>query len=294
MEAPETRFIDRPDGRLSYDDNGVDGPLVIAAPGMGDLRHSYRHIRQPMADGGIRFVTMDLRGMGESSTDWTDLDDAAVASDYLALIRELGGGPAMLVGNSLSCASAVLAATDSPDDVAGIMLLGPFVRDVPTAWWQKAAFTAMLMPPWGRSAWVGYYRKNMYPGSPPPDHDAYVDALDANLREPGRYASFRAITSSSHEESERRLDRVDTPVVVVMGTADPDFPDPKAEARQIADIMGAKLVWSKGSGHYPQAETPDLVADELIEMVRIMVAHDRVAEPSEEGRDHCEDEHPAQ
>ena len=105
-------------------------------------------------------------------------------------------------------------------------------------------------------------------GSPPPDHDEYVAALDANLREPGRYASFRAITTSSHAESGRRLGSVDVPVTVVMGTADPDFPDAKAEAEEIAEIMGGTVVWSEGSGHYPHAETPDLVVEAIAEVVR--------------------------
>ena len=267
MNTPTTLYLDRPGGRLSYDDNGVEGPLVIAAPGMGDLRHVYRRIRDDVAQAGIRLVTMDLRGMGDSSTGWSQLDDAAVASDYLALIDHLDAGPAVLVGNSLSCASAVLAATDAPEEVSAIMLLGPFVRDVPQKWWQKAAFGAMLMPPWGRSAWVSYYRKNMYPGAKPPDFDEYVDALSQNLAEPGRFASFRTISGSSHAESGRRLDQVTQPTVVVMGTADPDFPDPVAEANQIAAIMNATVVWSEGSGHYPQAETPTLVANELIGLV---------------------------
>jgi pimeloyl-ACP methyl ester carboxylesterase len=262
----ETRYLERPDGTLSYDDNGVDGPLVIAAPGMGDLRHSYRHVRAPLEGAGIRLVTMDLRGMGDSSTDWTDLDDAAVASDYLALIEELGAGPAVLVGNSLSCASAVLAATDDPDAVAGMALLGPFVREVPMKWWQAAAFRGMLSPPWGRSAWVGYYRRNLYPGTKPPDHDEYVQRLDANLREPGRFSSFRRITNSSHAESGGRLSDVSCPVTVIMGTADPDFPDPMAEAREIADMMDAALVWSEGSGHYPQAQTPGLVVQAIVDL----------------------------
>ncbi len=267
MTELTTRYLDRPHGRLSYDDNEVDGPLVVAAPGMGDLRQVYRHIRQPLADAGIRFVTMDLRGMGESTTDWTDLNDEAVASDFLALVEHLDAGPAVLVGNSLSAASAVIAATDAPDRVAGIALLGPFVREVPTAWWQTALFNVMLMPPWGRSAWVGYYRKNLYPGSQPPDHDDYVARLQANLSEPGRYASFRRITSSSHAESGRRLGSVTQPAVVVMGTADPDFPDPIREAEEIAEITGAELVWSEGSGHYPQAETPEIVVDAVTGLV---------------------------
>lgn len=269
MKYATTQYLDRPDGRLSYDDNGVDGPLVIAAPGMGDMRHVYRHIRHDLAEAGIRFVTMDLRGMGDSSTEWKQLDDAAVASDYLALIEELNAGPAVLVGNSLSCASAVLASTDAPNRVSGVMLIGPFVRDVPMKWWQKAAFAAMLTPPWGRRAWVSYYRKNMYPGSPPPDHDEYVEALSENLKEPGRFASFRSLSTSSHAESGRRLEQITQPVVVVMGTVDPDFPDPVAEAKHIGEVMGANVVWSEGSGHYPQAETPPVVSEAIIDLLRM-------------------------
>jgi pimeloyl-ACP methyl ester carboxylesterase len=268
MNQPTTQMLERPGGSVSYDDNGVDGPLVIAAPGMGDTRHVYRHLRDRMAQAGIRFVTMDLRGMGESSTGWDQLDDAAVASDYLALIEQLGSDRAVLVGNSLSCASAVLAATDAPDRVAGLGLLGPFVREVPIKWWQKVGFAAFLLPPWGRVAWVGYYRKNLYPGSPPADLSEYTERLAANLKETGRFSDFRALSTSSHAESGRRLDRVTQPVTVVMGTADPDFPDPVAEANHLGEVMGAEVVLSDGSGHYPQAQTPSLVADAIIELVR--------------------------
>lgn len=262
-----TEFLDRPDGRISYDDNGIDGPLVIAAPGMGDTRNSYRHLRDGLAAAGIRLVTMDVRGMGDSSVDWSDLSDAAVASDYLALIDELGGGPAVVVGNSLSCASSVIAATDAPEKVSGVMLLGPFVRDVPMAWWQKAAFGAMLSPPWGRSMWVSYYRKSLYPGPQPPDHDAYVSALSDNLREPGRFSSFRSMSTNSHAESGKRIGNVHQPVVVVMGTADPDFPDPEVEANELGKAMNADVVMSDGSGHYPQADNPTLVLDALVRLV---------------------------
>lgn len=274
MSEIETLLLDRPDGRVSYDDNGVDGPLIIAAPGMGDLRHSYRFIREPIATGGNRLLTMDLRGMGESSTDWSALDDAAVASDFLALVKHVDAGPAVLVGNSLSCASAVLAATEAPESVAGIVLLGPFVRDVPTAWWQSAVFRVMLTPPWGRSAWTSYYRKNLYPERQPSDHDEYVAALAANLKESGRFASFRRISSSSHQEADNRLGSVTQPVLVIMGTEDPDFPDPVAEANRIVEQTGGTLILSQGSGHYPQADNPDLTAEAILEFMSQLPGHD--------------------
>lgn len=262
-----TEYLDRSGGRVAYDDSGGTGPLIIAAPGMGDTRRVYRHVGPALIEGGVRFVTMDMRGMGESSVDWPDLSDAAIASDYLALVDHLDAGPAVLVGNSLSCASAVIAATESLEKVAGLALIGPFVRNVPVKRWQKALTAVMLAPLWGRRAWVGYYRKNLYPGPKPPDHEDYVRALSANLSEPGRFASLRTVASNSHAESGRRLPDVKQPVVVVMGTADPDFPDAVAEANHIGEVTGAEVVLVEGSGHYPQADSPDLVAPALLDLV---------------------------
>ena len=60
---------------------------------------------------------------------------------------------------------------------------------------------------------------------------------------------------------------VHQPVVVVMGTADPDFPDAEAEANELGELMNAEVVMSDGSGHYPQADNPDLVLDALVNLV---------------------------
>lgn len=261
-----TQYFERPGGRIAYDDQGA-GRLVIAAPGMGDTRRVYRHVREPLLDAGIRLVTMDLRGLGESSTGWSDYSDTAVASDLLALIDHLGDGPAVIVGNSLSCASAVLAAVTSPERVTGIVLIGPFVRQVPLKWWQAAAFKALLGGPWGRRAWVRYYRSALYPGSKPPDHEAYVAELAANLAEPGRFEAFRALARNTHAESGAVLDRVEQPSLVIMGTADPDFPDATAEAHHVAGVIGGETLLCEGSGHYPQADAPEAVAPAIADFV---------------------------
>lgn len=262
-----TRFLDRPGGRIAYEDSGGSGPLVVAAPGMGDTRHVYRHLAPILIAEGFRFVAMDLRGLGESSPAWDDLSDTGVASDYLALVAELNAGPAVLIGNSLSCASAVLAATDGPDQVSAIALIGPFVRPAPSKWWENVMFAAMLAPPWGRSAWVWYYRSKLYPGPKPPDLDEYATALSANLAEKGRMAAFRGLAANTHAESGVQLTNVTHPVLVVMGTADPDFPDPVAEARDLGEIMNAEVLLVDGSGHYPQADSAQTVSPAIVELV---------------------------
>jgi pimeloyl-ACP methyl ester carboxylesterase len=264
----ETQYFDRPGGRIAYDDSGGDGAVVIAAPGMGDLRGVYRHIAPTLVESGIRFISTDLRGQGESSVGWDDLSDDAIASDLLALIDALGVQSAVLVGSSLSCASAVIAATDATDKVSALVLLGPFVRPADQKWWQKVAFTAVLAPPWGKTAWVAYYKKTLYPGSKPDDHAEYVEALSSKFGEKGRMADFRRIAANRHEESGRRLDRVTQPVLVVMGTADPEFPDAVIEANEIAEVMSAELLFVEGSGHYPQADSPEIVAPAIIDVVK--------------------------
>jgi len=129
-------------------------------------------------------------------------------------------------------------------------------------------FKAMLSPPWGRGAWVSYYRKQMFPSSPPADHAGYVTALKTNLGEPGRYRAFRALAFNSHAESESRLKDVNVPVLIIMGTADPDFPDPEAEARGLGELLDGSVVLVDGVGHYPQAEAPDRTAEAISEFLR--------------------------
>jgi pimeloyl-ACP methyl ester carboxylesterase len=258
-----TEMLERPDGVLSYDDPGGTGRLVVAAPGMGDVRQVYRHIIDEGVSRNLRIVTMDVRGMGNSSVDWPDYSDAAIGGDMLALVDHLESGPAVLVGNSLTAASAVIAAVQDPAFVAGLVLIGPFARIVATPAWQTLVFRLMLTPPWGKSAWVAYYRNQMYPGDRPPDHDDYVNDLKANLSEPGRYRAFRSLAFNSHDESGSKLGQVNCPVTVVMGTADPDFADPEGEARGLAASMNADVVLVEGAGHYPQAQDPTAVADTI-------------------------------
>jgi pimeloyl-ACP methyl ester carboxylesterase len=55
------------------------------------------------------------------------------------------------------------------------------------------------------------------------------------------------------------------PVLVLMGSKDPDFPDPGAEARAARRLFGtAEARMIEESGHYPHADRPQRMADELL------------------------------
>ena len=111
---------------LAYDLIG-DGPLVVLAHGMGDSRHSYRFVAPQLVAAGYRVANVDIRGCGESSPDWDGYSRTDIAGDLVALVRHLGG-PAVIVGQSISGGAATIAAATAPDVITGIIELAPFTR----------------------------------------------------------------------------------------------------------------------------------------------------------------------
>lgn len=253
---PPTQLLSRDGGRLAYDVQG-EGPLVVAVPGMGDLRSTYRFLVPQLVASGYRVATLDLRGHGGSSTDFPAYDDVAAASDVLALIEHLGG-PAVVVGNSMGAGAAVVAAADRPDLVSRLVLLGPFVRNVPMAPGLGLALRVALLRPWGPRFWRMWHRK-LFTSQVPDDYGDYQRSLLASLTRPGAWRALQRTTRTSHQPAEDRLDAVTAPTLVVMGAADPDFPDPAAEAQLVSRRLRGELLVVPDVGHYPQAEAPDLV-----------------------------------
>lgn len=252
-----TATLPREEGRIAYDVTG-SGPLVVCVPGMGELRSSFRHNVQQWVAAGYRVATMDLRGHGDSDTTFTRYDDEAAGADVLALVEELGG-PAVVVGNSMGAGAAVWAAAERPDLVAGLVLVGPFVRNAPMNPVMAWVFRAAMAGPWAPAAWHAYL-PSLYPGTKPADFSEHRAAIRASMRRPGYAKAFRTTTRTDHSPAEARLPQVQAPALVVMGTADPDFSDAVAEADWVVAHLGdAERLLVDGAGHYPQAEAPEQV-----------------------------------
>jgi pimeloyl-ACP methyl ester carboxylesterase len=269
--CPGEGYLERPGGRLAYDVAG-SGRLVICVPGMGDLRSVYRSLVPALVDAGYRVATMDLRGHGQSDTTFAAYDDVAAGTDALALLHHLGGGPAVLIGNSMGAGAVTWAAAEAPDLVAGLVLIGPFVRNVPVSAAQKLAFRLALLRPWGPVTWNAYYAR-LYPGRRPADLDAHRAEIRRSLRRPGAWRAFVATTRTSHAPVEVRLGDVQAPALVVMGERDPDFHDPEREARLIGERLHAEVLTVPGAGHYPQAEAPEKVVPAIVDFLRRAASH---------------------
>ncbi|BCB80570.1 alpha/beta hydrolase [Phytohabitans flavus] len=251
-----TSYLDCGEGRIAYEVQG-EGPLAVCVPGMGDLRSTFRFTIPALLGAGYRVAAMDLRGHGESDDGFSAYDDPALASDIRALVTHLGG-PALLVGNSMGAAGSIIAAAEEPGLVAGLALMGPWVRDAKPNPLMRLVMRLALVKPWGPAAWRAFY-KTLYPGSRPADLAAHLDRIGTSLRRGDHWRSFVRTTGTSHAPVEARLGDVRAPALIVMGEKDPDFPDPAAEARFAAERLRGELLVVPNSGHYPQADSPDVV-----------------------------------
>lgn len=264
-----TRRLRRPNGEIAFHVRGR-GPLVLCVPGLGDLRGSYAWLEPLLLAAGYRVVAMDVRGHGDSSVGWDDHSAAAVGSDIVALLERLAGEGdgegaadadkgAVVIGTSMAAAAAVWAAAERPALVRGLVLVGPFVRDLPPSWAQRLALPLLLRGPWRVAAWTAYYR-SLFRSRRPEGLDAHLRRLRASLAEPGRFAALVAMVRASKADCEARLDEVRAATLVLMGERDPDFPDPAAEARWLAQRLRGEARLVAGAGHYPHAERAEAVA----------------------------------
>jgi len=266
-----TEFLEVAGGRIAYDVTG-EGPLVVLSHGIGDRRQAYRFLAPRLAQAGYRVASADLRGHGESSMGWKSVagTDAItrtdIAGDLLALIRHLGG-PAVIVGHSISGGAATIAAAMEPELVSGIVEINPFTKT------QKISAGGLVRIRRYRrgmsrltgtqlfhslSLWMRYLDV-AYPAKPADYHD-YMTALAAKLREPGRMAEFMKTGKSTPADAGAQLPNIKCAALVVMGTLDPDFADPRAEGDAIVAAMPSGLgtvAMVDGAGHYPHAQSPD-------------------------------------
>ncbi|GAA1108625.1 alpha/beta fold hydrolase [Nocardiopsis metallicus] len=265
--------LQRPEGRIAYDLYGAQnaGTLVVCVPGMFDHRASFRFVGAALATAGYRVAAMDLRGHGDSDLTFSDHTDRAAATDAIALAEELNQGAAgarvVMAGNSLGAGAVTIAALDRPDLVAGIALLGPFLRAPEAGWAKRALLKVLLARPWAPRALTLFYDK-LHAGRIPEGHAEQLERVLRMLRPAERYRAIRE-TINGPKVSEERIQGAEPPVaeaVVIMGEQDPDWPDPRAEAAWVASVVEGRVVMVPECGHYPQSQRPDVVAPALVDL----------------------------
>ncbi|WP_194834666.1 alpha/beta fold hydrolase [Nocardia sp. XZ_19_369] len=101
----------------------ADGPLVVFLHGGGQTRHSWKQTGAKLGAAGMRVVTLDARGHGDSA--WSDAADYrrdTMVADLLLVLEQLGA-PAVVVGASMGGITGLLATAEPAGTAISALVL---------------------------------------------------------------------------------------------------------------------------------------------------------------------------
>ncbi|BAY92598.1 MULTISPECIES: alpha/beta fold hydrolase [unclassified Tolypothrix] len=273
---------------ISYQTQGSAGPAVVMIHGFGASWWHWRH-NIPVLAANCRVYAIDLIGFGGSAKPKPGEKIAYTLENWGQQVadfcREVVGGPAFLVGNSIGCIVAMQAAVSNPEIALGVALLNcslrllhdrkratlPWSRRVGAPLLQRLLsikpigeffFNQVAQPKTVRKILLQAYANSEAVT------DELVDILTAPARDPGAVAVFLAFTSySTGPLPEDLLPVLPCPAIMIWGTADPW--EPIALGRELANYPQVqKFIPLEGVGHCPQDEAPELVNPILLDWIR--------------------------
>lgn len=121
-----TSYVTDLDGPVHWVDFGgaSAAPPMVLVHGLGGSHLNWTLIAGALAQ-DRRVVALDLGGFGLTEVPREKATVQANARLVLRFVREVVGGPAVLVGNSMGGMVSALAADARPDAVAGLVLIDP-------------------------------------------------------------------------------------------------------------------------------------------------------------------------
>jgi pimeloyl-ACP methyl ester carboxylesterase len=252
---------------------------------------SWGHWRQnlPTLAADCRCYAIDLIGFGGSAKPQPKLEIDYTFETWGQLIadfcREVAGGPAFLVGNSIGCVAIMQAAVDFPDIAEGVILLNcslrllhdrkraelPWYRSFGTPiaqkvlnvkWISQLFFKQLATPKTLKKVLLQAYRR------PESVTDELVNMLLEPAKDSGAVEVFVAFISYSQGPlPEDLLPRLSCPALILWGTDDPW--EPIALGRELAKFPAVeKFIPLEGVGHCPQDEAPELVNPILLDWIK--------------------------
>lgn len=258
-KAPESAPLEiRGEEIVLRGETSGEGPPVVLAHGLTATRRYVVHGSRLLAKHGLRVLSYDARGHGES-----DPAPAGGGYSYEELAADLGAvidaaagqGPAILVGHSMGAHTIAALALGRPERVAGAVLVGPASLGMAPSedslvYWDRladglqtggvegfiAAYDTGLNPEW-RETILRIARERL-------GLHRHVEAVAQALREVPRSLPFEGLSE---------LKTLDIPTLVVASHDDADPGHPHATAAAWASRLPEARLISEEPGQSPLA-----------------------------------------
>jgi pimeloyl-ACP methyl ester carboxylesterase len=279
LDLPPSRFVDL-EGPVHYVEwAGPPSRTFVLIHGLGGSCLTWALVGNRLSEHG-RVLALDLAGFGRTPRAGRSSKLSANQVLLARFVDELVGGPAILIGNSMGGAIAMLQAAYEPASVEGVVLSGsvfPWARGgVPSAlvltgfalyraprigeWVARQRFSRVSAE---RIVRLGFRIATVDPVAVPEDLvRAHIDLLLERQEDPDIGAALVEAARSLLRLGERGelartiLDRVKCPVLVIHGYGDRLVPVAFAQAA-IASHPNWRVRLLPRVGHVPMIEDPD-------------------------------------
>ncbi|TPG16921.1 alpha/beta fold hydrolase [Pedococcus bigeumensis] len=243
-------------------------PTVVLAHGWTLTRASWLPVVEHLGAAGVRVVTYDQRGHGESSP-LRDHPTVRVLGDDLGAVLDVvaPSGPVVLGGHSMGGMTVMAYAGLHPDDfrsrVAGTVLVATSAGELQNrlrALEARAMSLAARMPriPAGRFVTTRGQRRLLFGADADPAQVELTRDMVASTPLPTMGRFFGAL--GEHDESEALTQLDGIPTVVLVG--DRDRLTPPGHSQRLAELVPhAELRILPGRGHMLMYEATDEVVD---------------------------------
>jgi pimeloyl-ACP methyl ester carboxylesterase len=230
---------------LTVRDSGRGLPLLWGHGLMGSIAQEDEAGMLPWQgldapDSGVRLLRWDARGHGvsEATLDPDQYRWSALGADALALAEAMGCERAVFGGVSMGAATALHAAVEAPDRVAGLVLMAP-----PTAWDSRPRQARIYHGSARLVDWIGLRPFSclgaLFARAVP---NKGLAAIQRSVMRGLRRADPRAVTAalrgaaaSDLPDPERLRELREVPCLILAWTHDPSHPLSTAE--QIAELL---------------------------------------------------------
>ncbi|MBF6470907.1 MULTISPECIES: alpha/beta fold hydrolase [Nocardia] len=252
----------------------VDGPLVVFLHGGGQTRHSWKQTGARLGASGVRVVTVDARGHGDSA--WApdrDYRRETMVDDLLLVLEQLGA-PAVVVGASMGGITGLLAtARPGGAAISALVLVDIVTRPEPEGVARVIDFLGKHRDGFDTLEQAADAVAEYLPHRPRPKN---TDGLLRNLRErdgrwywhwdPGMLSDRVEDPSAMIEPMEDAARALRIPVLVVRGMRSDVVSAEGAEAFQRL-VPHAQLVEIGGAAHTAAGDDNDSFTDAVAKFV---------------------------
>lgn len=242
------------DGRRGFVEIAGEGEAVLCIHTAGQTGRQWREVLLELPSRGFQVIVPDLPGHGRSDAPpGPPIDDLARYRDWcVALLAELGVGPALLVGCSIGGRIVLDIAAAAPEATAGVVAMEANARhDLVSVRGLQRELQDAASPSRGDRT---YYGTLASLGARVPAERAR-EVATLHRREDPIVSSADLIGWSAHDLS-GSLARIDAPVHLVAGSDD-FWLDPGALDAMSTQIPDCSAEVLEGVGHYPMEEIPD-------------------------------------